>query len=259
MRVSVSTSGEQANSASYNSSISGDGRYVAFESTATNLVPGTAGFVPGTTQDIYVYDLKTRRTELVSVGLDGNPTGAISAGAAISGDGRFVAFMSRSGGLVKGDNNFAEEVFVRDRQTQKTERVSVDSDGGELTTHSSRPSISADGRYVGFVTGSNTGQGEAMVHDRQTGKTIRLSTPMSGTGDTLSEAPVLSADGRFAAFMSGSPELVPDDTNGADIFVYEMATGNLSLVSVGAEGQSNGSAFLPAISGDGRPNRGVRH
>jgi Tol biopolymer transport system component len=161
--------------------------------------------------------------------------------------------MSRATNLVPADTNGVEDVFVRDRETQTTQRVSVSGDGSQLPTASLNPSISADGRYVGFVTGSNSGQGEAMVHDRQTGVTIRLSTPMGGgTADHVSDSPVLSADGRYAVFMSYASNLVPDDINGSDIFVYEMATGQLSLVSVGAQGQSNGWTFLPAISGDGR-------
>jgi Tol biopolymer transport system component len=132
-------------------SISASGRFVAFESTASNLVPGDGNG----TSDVFVRDRKrgkTRRASLSSAGAEGNGS---SHSASISADGRFVAFYSFASNLVAGDGNGFFDVFVRDRKSGKTRRVSVRSNGAEGNDHSFNPSISADGRFVAFDSGAS--------------------------------------------------------------------------------------------------------
>ena len=128
-------------------SISADGRYVAFISDASNLVPGDTNGVT----DIFVYDRQTGTIERVSVAADGTQGNGGSCQPSISADGRYVAFSSYASNLVPGDTNGISDVFVYDRQTDTIERVSVAADGTQGNSYSWQPaSISADGRYVAF-------------------------------------------------------------------------------------------------------------
>src|SRR5438445_496038 len=150
-RVSVASDGTQGNDASFYSALSADGRFVAFDSDATNLV---AGDTNGTT-DVFVHDRQTGTTERVSVasggGTQGNgKSGGFFAFPALSADGRFVAFQSDAPNLVAGDTNGTTDVFVHDRQTGTTERVSVASGGSQGNGCSAGPVLSADGRFVAF-------------------------------------------------------------------------------------------------------------
>jgi Tol biopolymer transport system component len=145
-RVSVSSAEVQGNNGSYNPSISADGRFVAFGSDATNLVGGdTNGW-----EDVFVRDRrtgKTRRVNLSSAGAQGNDH---SFNPSISADGRLVAFGSSATNLVGNDTNGFDDVFVRDRRTGKTRRVSVSSAGTQGDGGNFNPSTSSDGRFVGF-------------------------------------------------------------------------------------------------------------
>jgi archaellum component FlaF (FlaF/FlaG flagellin family) len=156
--VSVACDGTQGNGDSWPSSISADGRYVAFSSEASNLVPGdTNGRV-----DIFVHDRLMGQTTRVSVASDGTEGNSDSGGGTISADGRYVAFESAASNLVPGDTNEVADIFLHDRLTGQTTRVSVASDGTQGNDHSWWPSISADGRYVAFVSGvSNLVPGDA--------------------------------------------------------------------------------------------------
>src|SRR5690606_11863360 len=138
--------GTQADRNSLVPSISADGRFVAFQSVATNLVPGDTNG----NNDVFVHDRQTGVTQRVSVASDGAQGNGISTTASISADGRFVAFQSAASNLVPGDTNGATDVFVHDRQTGVTERVSVASDGAQGNANTSEASLSADGRYVAF-------------------------------------------------------------------------------------------------------------
>lgn len=145
-RVSVNSDAIQGNSDSDVPSISQDGRYVAFQSWANNLVPGdTNGAI-----DVFVHDRNTGETERVSVGSAGAQGNNHFGGASISQDGQFVAFSSRANNLVPGDTNNTRDVFVHDRDSGQTERVSVDSTGIQGNFISGDPSISQHGRYVAF-------------------------------------------------------------------------------------------------------------
>ena len=260
-RVSVATGGGQANFDSFDPSISADGRYVAFTSDATNLVSGDTNGE----QDIFVHDRQTGQTTRVSVASDGTQarSGTIygSLSPSISADGRYVAFHSYADNLVSGDTNLSPDVFVHDRQTGQTTRVSVASDGTQANNVSAHPSISADGRYVAFVSFANnlvsgdTGYVDVFVHDRQTGQTTRVSVATGGgQANGNSYGPSISADGRYVAFESDATNLVSGDTNfSTDVFVHDRQTGQTTRVSVASDGTpANSSAFYPSISPDGR-------
>jgi|GEM_PF-1585857 len=223
-RVSVASGGTQGNGDSGCPSISADGRYVAFQSYASNLVPGDTNG----TWDVFVHDRLTGQTTRVSVASDGTQGNGDSECPSISADGRYVAFASLASNLVPGDTNGTWDVFVHDRLTGQTTRVSVASGGAQGNSGSWCPSISADGRYVAFqsyasnlVPGDTNGVLDVFVHDRLTGQTTRVSVASDGTqGDSYSFGSSISADGRYVAFSSLASNLVPGDTNDKpDIFV----------------------------------------
>ena len=236
-RLSVSRSefvSNQADGESSSPAISADGRFVAFVSFATNLVPGDSNG----RGDVFVRDRLTQTTERVSVDSAGTEGNSGSDGPSISANGRFVVFWSDATNLVRGDTNGVADVFVRDRLTRTTERVSVDSAGNEgngasgLHSHSEY-SISADGRFVAFVSsatnlvpGDTNGAADVFVHDRLTRTTERVSVDSAGNeANSSSFDPVISADGRFVAFSSAATNLVPGDTNEQpDVFVRDRKT-----------------------------------
>ncbi|GIE43031.1 hypothetical protein Alo02nite_59290 [Actinoplanes lobatus] len=133
-------------------SVSTDGRYVAFQSFATTLVPGDTN----RSMDVFVHDRQTGRTERVSVDTYGREATDIVAQSSISADGRYVSFITASPNLsLRPDTNHASDVFVRDRSTGITDRVSVMADGSESPKTSLIARISADGRHVAFESDSN--------------------------------------------------------------------------------------------------------
>jgi Tol biopolymer transport system component len=251
-RVSVATDGAQANGPSFEAAISARGRFVAFHSVATNLVAGdTNGWV-----DVFVHDRLTRTTERVSVASDGTQGNGRSYGAAISTDGRFVAFTSQASNLVADDDNGEADAFVHDRVTGITERVSVSSQGAEGTGYSTLTSMSGDGRFVCFrslasnlVPGDTNGTSDVFVHDRQTGNTERVSVASNGFQlDTYSQQSAVSADGRFVAFVS---LFLPHGQD--EVFVHDRETGITERVSVTSDGQQgHGGSWSPVISANGR-------
>jgi Tol biopolymer transport system component len=257
-RVSVSSSGDQGNGVSGHPSISADGRCVAFDSLASNLVAEDTN----DRYDVFVHDRQTGQTTRVSVSSEGKEGDDGSSHPSISSDGRYVAFNSEASNLVPDDTNGLYDIFVHDRQTGQTTRVSVSSSGEQGNSNSYWPSISADGRCVAFgsyasnlVPDDTNASGDVFVHDRQTGQTTRVSVSSSGEqGDSAGVTASISADGRYVAFDSGASNLVPDDTNGeSDIFVHDRQTGQTRCVSVSSEGeQGNGVSYTPSISPDGR-------
>jgi len=257
-RVSVASGGAQANGPSFDPSISADGRYVAFASLATNLVSGDTN----NEQDIFVHDRQTGQTTRVSVATGGGQANLASSDPSISADGRYVAFESIASNLVSGDTNNTGDIFVHDRQTGATTRVSIGPGGTQANRGSLAPSISADGRYVAFhssatnlVSGVTNGTTHIFVHDRQTGATTRVSVASDGTeGNSVSIKPSISADGRYVAFQSIATNLVSGDTNGTqDIFVHDRQTGQTTRVSVASDGtEGNSGSNDPSISADGR-------
>ncbi|MEW6743266.1 MAG: calcium-binding protein [Planctomycetota bacterium] len=263
-RVSVDPAGADGDDGSElwgNQAISGDGRFVVFRSYATNLVAGDTNRMP----DAFLRDRLTGETTRVSVSSDGRQPNGRSGDPCVSLDGRYVAFDSYATNLVSDDRNGACDVFVHDRLTGETTRVSVDSWGGEGNYLSGRPSISGDGRYVAFkslatnlVRDDMNGWTDVFVHDRVTGETTRVSVSSDGTeGDRESGhpfAPWISADGRYVAFPSDATNLVACDRNGyTDVFVHDRHAKETTRVSVSSSGaEANQASWYPALSSDGR-------
>jgi Tol biopolymer transport system component len=284
VRVSVSSDGTEADQASAAPSISGDGRYVAFESQADNLVAGDTLFPLGF-RDVFVRDRDADgdgiydepaaiSTVRVSVGSTGTEANEASSSASISSDGRYVAFESFADNLVPGDTNGFFDVFVHDRDADgdgiydepaaiSTVRVSVDSVGVEGDNNSYSPSISSNGRYVAFesnatnlVADDTNVSTDIFVHDRDTDgdgiydepgsvSTTRVSVDIDGLEDTGdSNNPSISADGSSVTFQSDADELVAGDTNFApDIFVDDLQTGAGQGEGSG-DGNSGGGCFI---------------
>lgn len=246
--------------------ISADGRYVVFMSQAGNLVD-----TPVNGTQIYLRDRQTGTTELVSVNSQGEPATYGNFYPSISADGRYVAFESSASNLVENDTNNKDDIFVRDRQTGQTIRVSVASDGSEGNNYSDRPVISANGRFVAFESRAdnlvpNDTNGinstyydgkDVFVHDLQTGETSRVSVSSEGVeANDRSEAADISADGRFVVFQSYADNLVASDYhgNGPDALLHDRQTGITSLVSLNRDGNGPGNkgSWGPVISQDGR-------
>lgn len=271
-RASVSSLGVEANGISITNTntllaISGDGRLVAFNSAATNLVAGDTNGAP----DLFVRDVLAGTTERVSVssaGVQGNADnyGRGSYGASLSADGRFVAFYSYSSNLVAQDGGNYCDVFVRDRLLGTTERVSVSTSNKSPNGASRTNAISGNGRYVLFDSGASNlvandhnRTDDVFVRDRSTNTTTRVSVATSGAeGNAASTlyfcGNALSHDGRYAVFISSATNLVSGDTNGQpDIFLRDLVAGTTSRVSVGTGGaQASGGSWKPCLSGDGR-------
>ncbi len=269
-RVSVASDGTQANGPSEKPSISADGRFVAFESTASNLVPGTTSrcgflFFRSPCAHIYVHDRQTGQTTRVSVASDGTQATRASGEPSISADGRFVAFHSDASNLAPGANG---SIFIHDRQTGETTRVPMTTDGAWTRSTETSASISADGRFAVFdssvawnrnVCGARP-RGlfcfDVFVHDRQRGETRRISIASDGAevdGDSVE--PSISANGRFVVIASKASNLAPGDTNQSwDIFVHDLQTGRTTRVSVASDGTEgdNSSWWKAPISADGR-------
>lgn len=302
-RESVATGGGQANGTSFRATVSGNGRYVTFESFASNL----AGSVTWGTSHIYLRDRTAGTTILISQsgGVAGN---AASTQAVISADARYVAFASDASNLVSGDFNGVRDIFLRDVTSGLTTRISVSSVGIEGNGPSRAPSInrssgsSNDGRYIAFsseasnlVASDLNGISDIFVYDRVTGSTTRLSVSSTGveafdptnpgeTGSHLGSVnPSISSTGRFVAFASlannlsrgdaagryqtsdgnGSMDVLVRDRDVADTGVFDTA-GNVAtqLVSVNRFGYQTirilgipstaASDIYPAVSDDGR-------
>jgi hypothetical protein len=260
-RVSVDSSGGEGNDSSLGPSISADGQIVAFTSRASNLVAGDTN----ARYDVFIHDRATGITERVSVDSSGGEGNDDSYNPSISADGQIVAFDSKASNLVAGDTNGVRDVFIHDRATGITERVSVDSSGVEGNDISFVPSISANGQVVAFssgasnlVAGDTNARYDVFVHDRATGITERVSVDSSGVegnGDCF--WPSISADGQVVAFSSAATNLVAGDTNHTwDVFVHDRAAGITERVSVGSSGaegdNTSGYYNFPSISADGQ-------
>ena len=229
-RVSVPVDGGQADGPSYTPSISRDGNLVAFRSLADNLVQDDRNVA----SDIFVHDRRTGVTRRVSVNLDLDEGNEDSFAPAISGDGRYVAFESTASNLVAGDTNGVADIFVTDLVTGLTDRVSVASDGRQADLEPYGPSISDDGRFVAFVSASQSLDDrdrdvdlDVYVYDRTRDELSLVSRDLSGVGgndDSLH--PVISGDGSTIAFASAASNLFPGDVNGQiDLFVSDRAGG----------------------------------
>jgi Tol biopolymer transport system component len=249
--------------------ISRDGRFVAFETTVTTVVPGDTNARP----DVFVHDLALGTTVCASVDAAGTPRGSSQPSSgfhayppAISGDGRYVAFTSGSDNLVPNDTNGLMDVFVRDLVLGQTMRISVSATGVEADGESYAPAITPDGRYVAYFCNANNlatphgGWFDVLVHDRVTGQTRNASVSSAGVsiqGSHMATFPSISSDGRHVAFLSPAPALVPNDTNArTDAFVHDFATGETRRASVDSLGNQLTLGALigdaPVVSDDGR-------
>jgi hypothetical protein len=282
-RLSVAGDSAEANGSSYSAAVSADGRFVAFASNATNLVPGDTN----ERTDVFLRDTCrgatagcTRSTVRISIASDGSQGDGWSSAPALSATGRFIAFTSMATNLSSVDNDAVEDIFVRDTCTgasgctPSTVLVSVANDGSASSELSSAPAISADGRLVAFVSSAtNLVSGDAnrsndvFVRDTCFGATgclpttARVSVAVDGSeaGDD-SSVPSISANGRLVSFNSAATNLVPGDTNMQDdIFIRDTcitasgctpSTIRASVDSAGSQG--NAASFLPRISGNGR-------
>ena len=268
-RASIRSDLREANGASYDPSISGNGRFVAFTTTASNLA--VKGDNNGDA-DVFVHDRTTLKTNRVSISSKLKEGNSSSFSPSISGDGRMVAFASYANNLVRRDTNRGADIFVYNRSTRKTIRVSIASDGTQANGESSAPMISADGGFVAFhssasnlVENDTNRSTDVFVHDLSSGETTRVSRGMaSSEANGESFIPAISGDGRYVAFQSAASNLVPGDTNGTpntyegiDVFRHDRQTGQTERVSVGdngeqANGPSNDPGDDPSITADGR-------
>jgi hypothetical protein len=253
--------GAQANGGSGYPSLSADGRYVAFTSDASNLVPGDANGV----DDVFRRDRLTGRTVRVSVASDGseaNDESYTSYLTAISADGRYVVFTSDASNLVANDTNGVDDVFVRDVTAGTTVRVSVGAGGAEANEASDDPSISADGARVVFTSGAtnlvaqNVLPSQVYVRDLSLGLTILASVDSNGApGDSTSQYPAISGDGRIVAFLSNAHNLAPGIPPWAipyAFYLHDLGTGVTSL-AITTPSVADGSHFAgyQSLSYDG--------
>jgi len=257
-RVSVDSLEAQANGESYGYSISADGRYVAFQSDASNLVAGDTN----ASADVFLRDRQLGLTERMSVDSSGTEGNGESGLAQISADGRYVAFYSRASNLVAGDTNGFSDAFVHDRQTGATVRTSVATGGTQGDGDTYQTTISADGLHVAFysdasnlVASDTNGARDVFVRDLQSGITERVSLDSGGAqGNAHSSGATISADGRYVVFASVADNLVAGDVNlESDAFVRDRQSGTTERVSVdsnGAEGHND--SFGGTVSSDGR-------
>ena len=256
-----------ANGVSSFARLSGDGRYVVFQSRASNLVPDDGNGVT----DVFLYDRVTHEMRRVSVGSDGSATDGPSITPTISDDGRYVAFASRATNLVAPAPSGAfEQIYVADWRTQSVQLASVNDQGQAANGISFLPDLTADGGQVAFkseafnlVPNDTNGEPDVFVRDLTANATQRVSVDDFGNqSNGLSGGPGISADGRFVAFISFASNFVPDDGNGlSDVYVYDRfppgrSQGLIARVTVAIDnfGEPNGGVadFPVSMSADGR-------
>jgi Tol biopolymer transport system component len=257
-RITNAIGGGDSNGASFSWSISGNGRFVVFQSEASNLVAQD----DNQNWDIFLYDRQLGKMKLASIASDGTQSNGLSSAAVVSDNGRWVAFRSEANNLVPGDTNGAADIFVHDFKTGTTQRVSIATDGSQANSGSDSPSMSADGCYIVFESSASNlvrrdtnNFDDIFLHDLKTGKTSRVNVSKSGSqanGNSLS--PSISPDGGYVAFTSGANDLVSGDINNvADIFVKSLETGEIRLVSRASDGsQGSGLPTDAHVSNDGR-------
>ncbi|MEM8719017.1 MAG: hypothetical protein AAGE84_06870 [Cyanobacteria bacterium P01_G01_bin.39] len=255
-RISVANNGTQANGQSGSNSISDDGRFVTFESNATNLV---AGDTNGQT-DTFIYDSSNQTVELISIAPDGSLANGSSNSGSISGDGNYIAFASFADNLVPNDNNEQRDIFLYDRVNETTELISIASDGTQANGLSLFSTTNANGRYVVFesnadnlVANDTNGTKDIFVRDRVNQTTSRIKVGLNGAqANSDLNLGSISDDGRYISFWSDASNLVPGDSNGfSDVFVYDRVNQTTELVNSINGADANGASTSGFISGDG--------
>lgn len=237
----LNTSGDTGNGGTSGGALSQDARFVAFASSASDLVPGDSNGVT----DVFVLDRSDGGVERVLFAPDGAQANGSSSVLEMSPDARFVLVASSATNLVPGDTNGVADVFLLDRLTEGVRRVSVADDGSQLDAASVDGTLSADGRFVAFSTeaqahASDTDDDEDVFLYDRADRSVRLGSEAAGDG----YAPRLSADGSEVLFLSWSQLLATDTNFRPDVYVREIATGALELVSVG----SNGVVAIDGVS-----------
>ncbi len=268
--VSIGTDGSANKSPASAPSISADGRFVAYESKSSNLVPGDNN----KKSDIFVYDRQTGQTTLVSRSSTGELGNQHSTEPDISDDGRFVVFTSKASNFIesassrkRGDGTHDRgpglSIYLHDRDTGMTRIVSVASDGTPGSGRSWLPSISGNGRFVLWTSHANNLvpgdvnriKRDPFIHDTMTGVTQFVDLSSQGkhvwSGGSYGAA---SYDGRYVSFQSKANDLVPNDNNrDFDVFVRDMVLGVTTRVSIGTDGtEGDFIAEKSDISNDGR-------
>jgi Tol biopolymer transport system component len=253
-RVSVASDGTEGNGTSMHPQISGNGRYVVFESSATNLVSDDGNGVG----DVFRHDLQTGATIRISVATGGGEANGPSSHPVISDDGQSIAYTSNAFNLVSGDANGASDVFLCDLAHGPilTTRVSVSVAGGDGDFASSQPAISGDGRVISFtssatnmIIGDTNNASDVFVRDRSSGGTLLASASTAGQlGDRFSNSSAISRDGRFVSFVSQATNLVqPPPTVLNEAYVRDV-TGRVTTRPSAA----SVSVIWGRLSGDGR-------
>jgi Tol biopolymer transport system component len=259
LRVYADANGASSSNAA---ALSADGRYVVFMSDATSFVPGDSN---GLT-DIFVRDQQSGLIRRVNTSSSGEQANGSCADPAISGNGRYVVFSSLASNLVPDDTNNVRDVFLKDLATGSTVRVSLNADGSQATTDNEfspmSPSISADGRFVAFLTFSRLLPRDTNIHsdvyvkDMWTGELDLVSTAADETlANFRNHAPSISPDGRYVVFASQASNFVPEDsTITMDIYLKDRVTRSIRLASSNAAGTSGGdnSSMKPVVSAGGR-------
>ncbi len=253
----VTTSGAVSSASATLGELSGDGRYLAFSSDASDLIVGDTNGK----RDLFVRDrvgAVTTRVSVSSASVEGNDTSNFGR---ISSDGRYVAFSSDATNLVTGDGNGKLDVFLRDTQAQTTERVSIGIGGVDANGFSFALDVSDDGRYVLFssdasnlVAGDLNGADDLFLHDRTLATTelITVSTAGVRSNGTFIIGASMSADGSLVVFDSNATNLVVGDTNKKyDIFLRDRNAGTTTRISLGSSAEANGDSWDPTISANG--------
>jgi Tol biopolymer transport system component len=253
VRVNVASNGDQASGpiGSERYDVSLDGRYVAFDSSASNL---TSDDTNGAS-DVFVHDVHTGVTTRVSVVSNGDQADGDSRSGSISADGRYVAFHSSASNLVPDDTNGKSDVFVHDRVAGTTSRISVGSDGVQVDRSSFEPSISADGTRIAYMSSDSAEPDRyaVFIHETTTGMTELASS--NGDPDATSDSvlPSISADGRHVAWLEeAGTELLPGDNElSTEVLLKDTLTGELTAARPAAVGEMH-LVSNPFLSADGR-------
>lgn len=261
-RVSTTSTNQEVNEGSRRPSITPNGRFVLFNSFASDLVTGDTNGVT----DIFLKDRKTgvvTRISTNALGQEGNAESGNYFNAAITPNARFAVFESEADNLVQQDLNIVKDVFLKNIKTAAVTRVSTNSQGVEANGESFTASISANGRYVAFtsaatnlVDGDSNANADIFVKDLKTGAVTRASTNSQGqqANNGNSYSAVISPNGRYVVFESDATNLVDNDTNASfDIFLKDLKTGKITRVSTSSENeQANFASSNANLTANGR-------
>lgn len=261
--ITVGWDGSPANGPSFSPTISDNGKYVVFSSGASNLVPNDTN----ETMDVFLFDLETEQMELISVASDGTQgndiSGEMQAQIDVSNDGRYVAFPSNASNLVPNDTNEIYDVFIRDRQENKTRRISENATGKEGNEGSYDPSISADGQYIAFSSSAGnltttdiySSNVDIFIYDKNAQTVNLVSTDTDGV-PLYSQSFIsdISGDGHFVSFFTDAANFAGnEDHKYRTVAIKDLVTGELQCVTLANDGVClRQGAIWSSISHDGQ-------